>query len=114
MPSLFLSSTYVFIENKKKPRQCRSSKCTRQVRVLAFRNNRYQRAFRGFNVSNCIVCTYNLLSIGCHFLCPQSFKPVCGSNGKTYSNNCALKRAHCKNKKIRKARNGSCKRKQSK
>jgi len=32
---------------------------------------------------------------GCPMICPAIYSPVCGSNGKTYSNQCALKVANC-------------------
>ncbi|KAK3740793.1 hypothetical protein QZH41_010082, partial [Actinostola sp. cb2023] len=45
----------------------------------------------------------------CDFACPDIFRPVCGSDGKTYGNECELKRAACKqNKKITVARREPC------
>lgn len=36
-------------------------------------------------------------STGCSDACSADFKPVCGSDGKTYSNSCMLSIAQCKN-----------------
>ena len=41
--------------------------------------------------------------------CPKLFDPVCGSDDKTYSNECVLKIAICKSQgTISKAHNGPC------
>ena len=31
----------------------------------------------------------------CQLMCPRNFRPVCGSDGQTYSNECELKVASC-------------------
>lgn len=47
-----------------------------------------------------VLCIY-LLCIGktrprgCDTACPQNYQPICGSNGKTYSNECAMKVDSC-------------------
>ena len=41
--------------------------------------------------------------------CTRNFKPVCGSNGKTYNNLCLLENDSCtKRIKITKASDGAC------
>lgn len=45
----------------------------------------------------------------CPSLCPDVWKPVCGSNGKTYGNTCELERDSCKNEQfIRVKEQGPC------
>jgi len=36
------------------------------------------------------------------------YKPVCGSNGKTYTNLCLLKKAACKDRTIKMVKKGTC------
>ncbi|CAG7719970.1 unnamed protein product [Allacma fusca] len=47
-------------------------------------------------------------SAACH--CPRNYKPVCGTNKQTYSNECNLKCDNICNRKIRVDYNGPCKR----
>ncbi|KAG7388306.1 transmembrane protein with EGF-like and two follistatin-like domains 1 [Phytophthora pseudosyringae] len=45
----------------------------------------------------------------CSFGCLDVYKPVCGSNGETYSNSCYLRLASCNsNNEITEAGNGGC------
>ncbi|KAL3662487.1 Extracellular protease inhibitor 10 [Phytophthora oleae] len=45
----------------------------------------------------------------CSFGCLDVYKPVCGSNGETYSNSCYLRLASCKsNNEITEAGDGEC------
>ncbi|KAK4299156.1 hypothetical protein Pmani_028549 [Petrolisthes manimaculis] len=44
----------------------------------------------------------------CPTVCPATFRPVCGSNGRTYSNQCALNQASCRNPEITKRSEGEC------
>ncbi|KAF4033461.1 Kazal-type serine protease inhibitor domain [Phytophthora infestans] len=45
----------------------------------------------------------------CSFGCPDVYEPVCGSNGKTYSNSCYLRLESCQNNnEITKAGNREC------
>ena len=40
--------------------------------------------------------------------CPSNYSPVCGSNGRTYSNKCQLARASCGNPNLQVAHEGTC------
>ena len=45
----------------------------------------------------------------CQLMCPRNFRPVCGSDGQTYSNECQLKSQACLAKKsVRVAHDGAC------
>jgi coxsackievirus/adenovirus receptor len=45
----------------------------------------------------------------CPAICPANFAPVCGDNGKTYSNKCAMEVESCQSgKEIKLAFAGSC------
>ena len=49
-------------------------------------------------------------SSDCQDICPEVYKPVCGSNNETYSNECELEVAACKNpsEDIEKKSDGPC------
>ena len=45
----------------------------------------------------------------CNSACPRNYEPVCGSDGRTYANECLLNFASCKSGgKIRKVSDGEC------
>jgi hypothetical protein len=45
---------------------------------------------------------------GCVKPCPKIWQPVCGSDGKTYGNECELNNAKCTNPKLALASKGEC------
>ena len=60
-----------------------------------------------------IVCHYHKLfsfpGIECPKLCPNKYDPVCGSNGRTYSNECNLRMViGCWKENVTKHHDGPC------
>ena len=50
------------------------------------------------------------LITGCPEFCTSDYSPVCGTDGRTYSNRCELNRAKCnrRNTQLSVAYNGEC------
>ena len=48
------------------------------------------------------------LILGCDRACTDEFSPRCGSDGKTYDNQCYFQIAVCKNPRLRLAKYGEC------
>uniref|UniRef100_A0A7S4FHR4 Kazal-like domain-containing protein n=1 Tax=Eutreptiella gymnastica TaxID=73025 RepID=A0A7S4FHR4_9EUGL len=45
---------------------------------------------------------------GCDTICADVWMPLCGTNGVTYSNECYLQRAQCKDPSIGRYSDGEC------
>ena len=50
--------------------------------------------------SRCKIFSNGTARCICRLGCPRILDPVCGSNGKTYSNECVMRRESCLTKKI--------------
>ncbi|XP_069949698.1 four-domain proteases inhibitor-like isoform X2 [Cherax quadricarinatus] len=51
----------------------------------------------------------SLSAAHCPRICPHHHQPVCGSDNRTYDNDCKLLQAICRNALIKKHYNGTCK-----
>ena len=48
------------------------------------------------------------LILGCEKTCTEEYSPRCGSDGKTYDNQCYFQIAQCKNPRLRLVKRGEC------
>ncbi|XP_022084270.1 uncharacterized protein LOC110975788 [Acanthaster planci] len=55
----------------------------------------------------CIILT-NAFAQRCTRRCPKRESPVCGSDGKTYKNQCKLENRRCQDRSLYRVRNGPC------
>ena len=56
-----------------------------------------------------LCCLFCMKEPKCDFACPADWDPVCGSDGKTHSNDCVLSLTACMNgEAIAKIHNGRC------
>ena len=73
------------------------------------------RNFKNFHSKIPCHCFYFMLQFDgffptdpCERKCLRSFKPVCGSDGKTYNNECLLEVAQCQTRGLRIVNQGPC------
>ena len=52
---------------------------------------------------------YSFFPLDCEKPCPNILRPVCGSDGKTYDNECLFENAKCKNPSLTITHKGVCK-----
>ena len=62
--------------------------------------------------SFCKVMNNKSTACVCNQACPLNYEPVCGSDGRTYANECVMKSEACNNQKMIIVKHqGTCKRK---